>query len=82
MTRLFRRDFPPASLPVDKRRPGRAKRCLFSLGKDTYETEDILHKELADDSLKIACIGPAEKPVSAASIVNEKGRIAAGRSRA
>jgi aldehyde:ferredoxin oxidoreductase len=47
-------------------------------GKDTYETDDILHKELGDDKIKIACIGPSGETKSLmAGIVNEKGRIAA-----
>jgi aldehyde:ferredoxin oxidoreductase len=47
-------------------------------GKDTYQTEDILHQELGDKDLKIACIGPGGEACSLlAGIVNEKGRIAA-----
>jgi len=47
-------------------------------GKDTYETEDILHRELGDDKVKIASIGPSGESMSLlAGIVNEKGRIAA-----
>jgi aldehyde:ferredoxin oxidoreductase len=47
-------------------------------GKDTYETEDALHRETGDGKLKIACIGPAGEAKSLlAGIVNEKGRIAA-----
>lgn len=46
-------------------------------GKDTYETDDLLHQELGDDKFKISCIGPAgEKKSLLAGIVNEKGRIA------
>jgi aldehyde:ferredoxin oxidoreductase len=47
-------------------------------GKDTYETEDILHQKLGDHEVKIASIGPAGEARSLlAGIVNEKGRIAA-----
>jgi aldehyde:ferredoxin oxidoreductase len=48
-------------------------------GKDTYETEDILKKELGED-VESACIGPsAEKLSLIAAVINNKGR-AAGRS--
>jgi aldehyde:ferredoxin oxidoreductase len=47
-------------------------------GKETYETEDILHEEIGDTKIKIACIGPAGEAKSLlAGIVSEKGRIAA-----
>src|SRR5512139_3235657 len=47
-------------------------------GKDTYETDDLMHKDLGDSKIKIACIGPAGEAKSLlAGIVNEKGRIAA-----
>ncbi|MEW6667339.1 MAG: aldehyde ferredoxin oxidoreductase family protein [Thermodesulfobacteriota bacterium] len=47
-------------------------------GKDTAETEDILHKELGSAKPRIACIGPAGETCSLmAGIVNEQGRIAA-----
>ncbi len=47
-------------------------------GKDTHETDDILHKEIGDSDVKIACIGPSGEARSLlAGIVNEKGRIAA-----
>ena len=47
-------------------------------GKDTYQTEDILHQDIGDNNIKIACIGPAAEARSLlAGIVNEKGRIAA-----
>jgi aldehyde:ferredoxin oxidoreductase len=46
--------------------------------KDTYETDDLMHKDLGDNKIKIACIGPAGEAKSLlAGIVNEKGRIAA-----
>jgi aldehyde:ferredoxin oxidoreductase len=48
-------------------------------GKDTFETEDILKRELGADS-EVACIGPAGERVSLiAAVMNNKGR-AAGRS--
>jgi aldehyde:ferredoxin oxidoreductase len=47
-------------------------------GKDTYETEDMLHKEIGDPKVKIASIGPSGEAKSLlAGIVNEKGRTAA-----
>jgi len=47
--------------------------------KSTRETEDLIKKELVDDKIKIATIGPAgENLIKFASIMNEKGH-AAGR---
>ncbi len=47
-------------------------------GKDTNETDDILHLELGEPEIKVACIGPAGEACSLISgIVNERGRIAA-----
>ena len=47
-------------------------------GKDTYETEDRIHRETGDGRLKIASIGPAGEARSLlAGILSEKGRIAA-----
>jgi len=49
-------------------------------GKDCYETEDLIRKELGDEKgqYKIACIGPAgEKLSRIAGISNDKGRFAA-----
>ena len=47
-------------------------------GKDTYETEDAIRREIKDNKLKVACIGPAGEARSLlAGIVSEKGRIAA-----
>jgi len=47
-------------------------------GKDTNETDDILHQELGDPKVRISCIGPAGEACSLISgIVNERGRIAA-----
>ncbi|MDP8011361.1 MAG: aldehyde ferredoxin oxidoreductase family protein [Thermoplasmata archaeon] len=48
-------------------------------GKDTHETTDMIHKELGDDKIEVACIGPAgENLVRFAAIINDKHR-AAGR---
>jgi len=48
-------------------------------GKDSYETEDILKKELGND-VEISCIGPSGESRSLiAAVINQKGR-AAGRS--
>ena len=48
-------------------------------GRDTYETQQIIKDELADDQVSVACIGTAgEKLIKYACIVNDKGR-AAGR---
>ncbi|GAG86869.1 unnamed protein product, partial [marine sediment metagenome] len=47
-------------------------------GKDANETDDMLHQELGEPKVKIACIGPAGEACSLISgIVNERGRIAA-----
>jgi len=47
-------------------------------GKDTYETDDFIQRELGDSKVKIATIGPSGESKSLlAGIVNEKGRIAA-----
>lgn len=47
-------------------------------GKDTYDTEDMLRKELSVPKLRVACIGPASEKLSLISgIVNDKGRVAA-----
>ncbi len=47
-------------------------------GKNTRETEEILKKEIGDEKVKVACIGPAGELKSLISgIVNENGRIAA-----
>ncbi len=47
-------------------------------GKDTYETGDMIHREIGDAKVKIACIGPAGEAKSwLAGIVSEKGRTAA-----
>jgi aldehyde:ferredoxin oxidoreductase len=46
-------------------------------GKDTFETEDMLRKELGKD-VEVACIGPSGEKVSLiAAVMNNKGRAAA-----
>ena len=46
-------------------------------GKDTYETEDLLWKEVGDD-VHVACIGPSSEKLSLISgIIHYKGRAAA-----
>jgi aldehyde:ferredoxin oxidoreductase len=46
-------------------------------GKDTYDTDDLLHEELGEEAVA-ACIGQSGESKSLiAGIVNEKGRIAA-----
>lgn len=48
-------------------------------GKTTYETEEILHKELGDDRIEIATIGPAgENRVRGAAVVSDCAKVAAG----
>ncbi len=47
-------------------------------GKNTRETDEILKKELGDEKVKVACIGPSGELRSLISgIVNEDGRTAA-----
>ncbi len=47
-------------------------------GKDTSETDDLIHKETGNIDCRVACIGPAGENLSLISgIINEKGRIAA-----
>jgi len=47
-------------------------------GRDTYETEALIHEETGDGRIRVACIGPSgENRSLLAGIVNEKGRIAA-----
>jgi len=47
-------------------------------GKNTRETEEILKKEIGDEKVKVACIGPSGELKSLISgIVNENGRTAA-----
>jgi len=47
-------------------------------GKNTWETEEMLKKEIGDEKIKVACIGPSGELKSLISgIVNENGRTAA-----
>jgi aldehyde:ferredoxin oxidoreductase len=47
-------------------------------GRETYATEDFIHREMGDPKLKIASIGPAGEARSLlAGILSEKGRLAA-----
>lgn len=49
-------------------------------GKDTHQTTDMILKNLGDDKVKVACIGPAgEKLSRIACVINDRHR-AAGRS--
>ena len=51
--------------------------ATYLLGKDTYETEDILRSELGNKQLSVCCIGPAgENLVRFAAIVANKGHVA------
>lgn len=51
----------------------------FTWGKSTYETERMLQEELADNRVRIACIGPAgENLVRGSSIISESARAAGG----
>ena len=44
-------------------------------GKNTYETQDLIKKELENDKVKVACIGKAgENLVKYAAIMNDEGR--------
>jgi aldehyde:ferredoxin oxidoreductase len=46
-------------------------------GKDSYETQRLIKKELGDDNLSVACIARGgEKQTRYASIMNDKGRSA------
>lgn len=47
-------------------------------GKDAYETEDLIHKEIGNRRVRVASIGQAgENLVRAACIMNDKGHAAA-----
>ena len=47
-------------------------------GKDTWETEDIIKRELGEPKVSCACIGPAgENQVKMAAIVNDRSHLAA-----
>ncbi|MEX2719160.1 MAG: aldehyde ferredoxin oxidoreductase family protein [Candidatus Sigynarchaeota archaeon] len=55
------------------------KDAASTWGKDTYETIGAIKKELADDGIRVACIGKAgEHLVKYAAVINDEGR-AAGR---
>ena len=46
-------------------------------GKTTWETEDLIRKELADESIQVICIGPAgENMVRGACVIANKNRAA------
>lgn len=48
-------------------------------GLDSFETQEVIRKELGDDKIKVACIGPSgEKQILLACVMNDEGR-AAGR---
>jgi len=48
-------------------------------GKDIYETENILRKEIRDEHIKIACIGPAgENRVRGSAIMIDTAKAAGG----
>jgi aldehyde:ferredoxin oxidoreductase len=48
-------------------------------GQDTYDTQKAIKENIGNDSISVACIGPAgEKLIRYACIINDKGR-AAGR---
>jgi aldehyde:ferredoxin oxidoreductase len=46
-------------------------------GKDTFETEDLVRKEIGEDRASVACIGPAGENLCAGAMINnDKGHIA------
>ncbi|MEM3526187.1 MAG: aldehyde ferredoxin oxidoreductase N-terminal domain-containing protein, partial [Candidatus Jordarchaeaceae archaeon] len=48
-------------------------------GRDCYETQEIIRKDLGENKVRVSCIGPAgEKLVKYACVINDDGR-AAGR---
>ena len=54
------------------------KKATHLMGKDTFETEEILRDELNDKKIRVLCIGPAgEKLSRIAAIMNDHGRAAA-----
>jgi len=66
----------PVYLVIDNGK-AQIKNAAHLWGKDTYETEDILKRELGKD-FAISCIGPAgEKLALIAGIVHNKGSVAA-----
>ena len=47
------------------------------LGKDTWETQELLPKEVGDDKASVSCIGPAgENLVKYACIASDQGHVA------
>ena len=47
-------------------------------GEDTYKTEDLIRKDLDNNRVKIACIGPAgERGVTFSALMCDRGRAAA-----
>ena len=51
----------------------------FLWGKDVYATENILRKEIKDEHIKIACIGPAgENRVRGSAIIIDTAKAAGG----
>lgn len=47
------------------------------LGKDTFETDDLLKEELKEPRLSVACIGPSgEHLVKFAAVCSDKGHVA------
>lgn len=55
----------------------RLRDATHLLGKDTAETEEILHQELGDPRFRVACIGPSGESLSLlAAIVHDKTRVA------
>lgn len=55
------------------------KDANFLWGKDIYETENILRKEIGDEHIKIACIGPAgENRVRGSAIMMDTAKAAGG----
>jgi len=54
------------------------KDATHLLGRDTFETEEMLREELGDTKIRVLCIGPAgEKLSRIAAIMNDHGRTAA-----
>jgi aldehyde:ferredoxin oxidoreductase len=48
-------------------------------GRTTFETEEILHEELGDRGIKVACIGPAgERLVKGSMILFDRAKVAGG----
>ena len=48
-------------------------------GKTTFETEERIHKELGDERIRVACIGPAgERLVRGSAIIVDRAKAAGG----